>query len=429
MKHNREIFAIALPAIVSNITTPLLGLVDVAVTGHIGAPVYIAAIAVGGTMFNMLYWLFNFLRMSTTGLTAQAYGAGGNECATILYRSMLAAILTGCALLLLSEPLADTILSFMDADDESSALARRYFGICIWGAPAVMLTYSMSGWFLGMQNSKAQMWMAIITNLVNTVISIVLVFGFKMKIEGVATGTLTAQWIGAAAGAAFIFFRYRPEFPAIHKLLDTKSLLRFFRLNTDIFLRTACLVAVTLWFTHAGAIQGTDVLAANALLLQLFMLFSFFMDGFAFSGEALTGKYHGAGDLRHLSSLIKSLMTTGLACALLFSIVYFLAGDMLLNVLAKDRSVTELAGEYLPWAAAVPLCGFAAFIWDGIFVGLVRTRGMLLSMFAAMCVFFAAYFTFRPLLYNNAQWLAFNLYLLTRGLMQYLLYRRQISSL
>lgn len=428
MKHSREIFAIALPAIVSNITTPLLGLVDVAVTGHIGAPVYIAAIAVGGTMFNMLYWLFNFLRMGTTGLTAQAYGAGGGDCALILYRSMLAAIITGAVLLMLSGPIADLILTFMDADGESSRLARRYFDICVWGAPAVMMSYGMSGWLLGMQNSKAQMWMALVTNLVNIAISLVLVVALKWKIEGVATGTLCAQWIGAATGASIIFVRYRPRLPKLGKLIEPRAVMKFFRLNTDIFLRTACLVAVTLWFTHAGAVQGNDILAANALLLQLFMLFSFFMDGFAFSGEALTGKYHGAGNGEKQSSLISSLMKTGLACAIVFSLVYFTGGDLLLHLLAKDRGVIELAKHYLPWAVAVPLCGFMAFIWDGIFVGLVRTRAMLVSMFAAMCVFFASYFTFYPMMYNNAQWLAFNLYLLTRGIVQCLLYRRLFSS-
>lgn len=430
MKHRSEILAIAIPAIVSNITTPLLGLVDVAVTGHIGAALYIGAIAVGGAMFNMLYWLFNFLRMGTTGFTAQAYGTGyTTKTSIILYRGLVVGFIIGVAMLILSRPIGSVVLGFMDADGSTRDLALRYFSICIWGAPAVLMTYSLSGWFLGMQNSRAQMWMAIVTNVVNIAVSVSLVFGFGCKIEGVATGTLTAQWVGFLTGACILVVKYRPSLATFREIFEFRPLLRFFRVNSDIFLRTACLVAVTLWFTHAGALAGTDILAANALLMQLFMLFSFFMDGFAFSGEALSGKYVGRADMDSLNTLVRSLLRIGFVSAIIFSIIYFVAGEQIIRLLAEDLVVVDTAKRYLPWAAAIPLCGFLAFVWDGIFVGLVRTRPMLASMAMALVVFFVLYYIFRGTSANDGLWLAFDAYLLVRGAVLWLNFRNWRRSI
>lgn len=425
MKHRREIFAIAIPAIVSNITTPILGLVDVAVTGHIGAAVYIGAIAVGGSMFNMLYWLCNFLRMGTSGLTAQAFGAADAEAQSrILYRALLVGLALGLAIFALQRPLADVILRFMDADDATQALARRYFNICVWAAPAVTATLGISGWLLGMQNSRATMVIAIATNIVNVVLSIGLVFGAGWKIEGVATGTMVAQWFGALLGLGIIAWKYRPAFPGLRSIFESTALRGFFRINTDIMLRTACLVAVTMWFTHAGATQSTAILAANALLLQLFMLFSFFMDGFAFSGEALAGKFHGAGNPQALRELIADILRVGLWCAVIFAVLYCLLGEAFLRVLADDQSVVATAVAYLPWAVAIPLCGFMAFAWDGILIGLTCTRIMLAAMALAMITFFALYFSLFHRWGNHALWLAFDAYLTVRGAAEWIIWRK-----
>ena len=425
MKHSREILAIALPAIVSNITTPVLGLVDVAVTGHIGAAVYIGAIAVGGTMFNMLYWLFNFLRMGTSGLTAQAYGADdGNRCTLLFWRSVTVAVIIGACILALSQPIGGVILRFMDADNATQSLAATYFSICVIGAPAVMLSYALSGWFIGMQDSRTPMWMALLTNVANIVASITLVFGFGLKIEGVAAATCLAQWLGVLLGLVIAIKRYRIRRPDFRIVFERGPLAAFFRINTDIFFRTACLVAVTLWFTHAGASQSVDILAANALLLQLFMLFSFFIDGFAFAGEALAGKYHGRGSQTSLRTLVNELMRIGLYFAIIFTALYILGGEWFMAMLAEDKNVVSIAAAYLPWAAAVPLWGFAAFIFDGIFVGLTRTRAMLSAMAVAMLTFFCIYFALKSALGNNALWLAFCSYLAVRGLAEYMFYRR-----
>ncbi len=424
MKHGREIRAIAIPAIVSNITTPILGLVDVAVTGHIGAAVYIGAIALGGTVFNILYWLFNFLRMGTSGPTAQAYGAGNAKAvALIFWRSVAVAAIIGLGLLCVGAPCGKYVLAFMDADDATQTLASHYFAICICGAPAVMISYALTGWFIGMQNSTAPMWIAIATNIVNIALSVSLVFGFGLKIEGVAVGTMAAQWLGALLGLAIVFRKYRPVRPPVIEIFRRKQLLAFFRINTDIFFRTACLVAVTLWFTHAGARRSVDILAANALLLQLFMLFSFFMDGFAFAGEALAGKYYGSGDSGSLRSLIRSLMLIGIVFAAVFALLYASVGDVFMSLLAEDPQVVAVAHRYLPWAVAVPICGFLAFIWDGILIGLTRTRAMLYAMAIAMLIFFLIYFIFTPMFANDALWLAFCAYLAARGVAESLFFR------
>lgn len=426
MKHTRPILAIALPAIVSNITTPLLALVDVAITGHIGEAVFLAAIALGTTLFNTLYWLFNFLRMGTSGPTAQAYGAGDHgACAAVLGRSLLIAVAMGIVLIAVGWLAGGAVLRFMDADDATQALALEYFHICIFGAPAVLITYSITGWLIGMQNTRATMAIAIATNVLNVAVSATLVFGFGMKLAGVAIGTLSAQWAGALMGLGWVVLKYRFGMPPMRLLLERRPLARFFSINTDIFLRTTCLVAVTFWFTHAGAVQSVSVLAANSLLMQLFMLFSFFMDGFAYAGEALAGKFVGAGNMVQLRSLIRELIVIGIGFALLFGALYFFFGGAVLGLLTDEESVVATAANYLPWAALVPLCGFAAFIWDGILVGLIRTRIMLAAMAAAMLTFFAVYALSVHHLGNHGLWLAFCCYLAMRGFAEWILFRKK----
>lgn len=408
----------------------MLGLVDIAVAGRIGEAVYIAAIAVGGTMFNLLYWMFNFLRMGTGGLTAQACGADDMERATlVLVRSAIVAGLVGLTILLTGGPLAALILDFLKPDSVTVALARRYFAVGVFGAPAVMLTYTLSGWFIGMQNSRVPMWMAILTNVVNIILSPLLVFRFDMSIEGIAVATVVGQWAGVLFGAVVLSRCYVLRRCHWRHIVKASELSRFFRINTDIFLRTGCLVAVTLWFTHTGAMQGADILAANALLLQLFMLTSFFMDGIAFAGEALAGKYMGCGDMSGLRTLVTSLIRLALLCALFFSLIFACGGRTLLSLLADNGGVVESAMEYLPWAVAIPLCGFSAFVFDGVFIGLTLTRSMLAAMAVAAAVFFAISIGLFPSLANNALWLAFDVYLLIRGLMECILMKIFVNKM
>ena len=408
----------------SNITTPLLGLVDTAISGHLGSAAYLGAIALGGTLFSTLYMLFGFLRMGTSGLTAQACGAGDRQAEGIILRRALLVALCGAIVLLIASPFAGgSVLRLIGSPDELTAtLAERYFHIVIWGAPAVLCTYSLSGWLLGMQDSKAVMWMSMVTNVVNIIVSIALVYGLKMKIEGVALGTLTAQYCGALYGLRTVYHRFRPQRASIAEILRGGELGRFFRVHSDIFLRTCCLIAVTLWFTHSGAEAGVDILAANALLLQLFLLFSYFMDGFAFSGEALGGKFHGAGHPAEVRVLVRELMLTGLICALVFGTVYMAGGETIFTLLSDDPDVRAVAAQYLWWAVALPFCGFGAFVMDGVMIGMTKTRGMLAGLGVAAGVFFGLYFYGRGAdMGNHALWLAFDAYLLTRGVMEYLI--------
>lgn len=425
---NRKILALAIPSIITNITTPLLGLMDVAIVGHMGSAVYIAAIAVGGTMFNMLYWLFGFLRMGSSGMTAQAYGAGDtHNIAVVLYRALLVAVCIGVLLVLLHYPVGLFALKFMDADTETQRLAMRYFSILVWGAPAVLGTYALSGWFLGMQNAKAAMWMSILINISNIAVSLLLVIGFQLKIEGVACGTLTAQWLGFAYGLGIVAKKYTIHMPLFKDLVDRDGLKRFFSVNVDIFLRTLCLVAVTMWFTRVGATQGTLILAVNTLLMQFFMLFSYFMDGFGFAGEALVGRYVGAKDAAMAKLSIKMLMKWGAVLALAFSLLYFVGGTEFLNLLSSNREVTDEARDYFYWIVALPILSFSAFSWDGIYIGATDTRAMLVSMAAATTVYFTAYYFLFPLLGNHGLWVAFLAYLSVRGiilaLMRHRIYR------
>lgn len=424
-KIDRDILALALPSVVANITTPLLGLVDMAIVGHMGSPAYMAAIALGGTMFSMIYWVFGFLRMGTSGMTAQACGAGDrHERDASLYRAMSVALGIGVVLIALQRPLRGALLGFFGGEAEAMELASRYFDILVYGAPATLGLYALNGWMIGVQNSRLAMWSSLIINVVNIAASLMLVYVMHLGIEGVASGTLTAQWTGFAAGCLMVR-GYRPRVGRMRQLFDAVRLKRFFAVNVNLFLRTLCLVFVTVWFTRAGARQGDVILSVNALLMQLFILFSYMMDGFAYAGEALAGKLTGARREGEKRELLRRLFFAGSVVSLVFTVAYALAGDEILRLLSDDTTVIGRAHEYMWWSISVPFAGMAAFIWDGVFVGETRTRQMLVSMAVAMVVFFCVNFTLYSTLGNHALWLAFILYLITRGLAQTILYRHK----
>lgn len=422
---NRKILALAIPSIIANITTPLLALVDTAIVGHMGSAVYIAAIAVGGVMFNMLYWLFGFLRGGTSGLAAQACGADDMRQATlVLYRSIGVAAMVGVAMIALQWPVAHGLTLFLEPDSATAPLSRQYFDILIWGAPAMLCTYALSGWFLGMQNSRMIMWTSLVVNVVNIAASVTLVYAFHFKIAGLATGTLIAQWSGLGAGLFFLR-GYRLARVTWRDIVQGRELRRFFSVNIYVMLRTACMIAVTLWFTRTGARQGAVILAVNTLLMQLFLLFSYMMDGFAFAGEALVGRYVGARRPADVSRCIKVLFRWGAGLAVLFTALYFFGGERFLHLLSSDSGVIAASADYWWWALTIPFAGMAGFVWDGVYIGATLTRRLMLSMLAAMAVFFAIDLSLFPTLGNHALWLAFTAYLATRGLAQWLLWPRR----
>ena len=429
--NNREILQIALPSIVSNITVPLLGLIDVTIVGHLGAASYIGAIAVGGMFFNIIYWIFGFLRMGTSGMTSQAFGRKDDaETMRLLTRSTGVGLVIAFMLIVLQYPIEQIAFALIQTTPEVERLASLYFRICIWGAPAVLGLYSFSGWFIGMQNSRYPMFIAITQNIVNILVSLLLVYGFNMKIEGVAIGTLIAQYAGLFIACALWHHQYRPRLQhhaEFRSLLDKQAMYRFFQVNRDIFLRTLCLVAVTVFFTSAGAAQGEVILAVNTLLMQLFTLFSYIMDGFAYAGEALAGKHIGANNRIALRQMVHQLFKWGIGLSLAFTLLYGLGGEGFLRLLTDEASVITASSVYFYWVLAIPLAGFSAFLYDGIFIGATATHLMLRAMIIASAAFFLIYFGCKEMMGNHALWLAFITYLTLRGLMQGILGRKILN--
>lgn len=425
---NKKILQLAIPSIVSNITVPLLGLIDVAIVGHLGSASYIGAIAVGGMLFNIIYWLFGFLRMGTSGMTSQAFGRRDlQEVTRVLLRAVAVGGFIALCLLMLQYPIRVTAFHLIDATPEVRQLAGVYFNICVWGAPAVLGLYGFAGWFIGMQNSRFPMYIAITQNVVNIAASLAFVFLLDMKIEGVALGTLIAQYAGLFMatglwwcyyGRLKITFRWR-------EIVGRTAMKRFFMVNSDIFFRTLCLVAVTTFFTSTGARQGDVVLAVNTLLMQLFTLFSYIMDGFAYAGEAMTGRFIGAQNRNGLYKMIRLLFRWGWGLSLVFTLLYMIGGQGFLGLLTNDRTVIDSAANYYYWVLAIPLAGFAAFLWDGILIGATATRLMLYSMLMASGMFFVVYYTFYGTMGNHALWMAFLVYLSLRGMMQWGLWHRR----
>lgn len=420
---DRQILKLAIPAIVSNITVPLLGLVDLAIVGHIGNETLIGAIAVGSMIFNVIYWVFGFLRMGTSGLTAQALGRGDH----IAIRSLLAqSILIGFAIALFfvvfQMPVRWLAITVMHPSLEVTPYVRTYFNICIYGAPAMLCLYGISGWFIGMQDTRSPMVVSISQNVINILASFILVFVFHLKIEGVAFGTLIAQWCGLALALLLLKRKRRfLQIKSIHSFtFSLVSFLPFLKVNRDIFFRTLFLVAVFLFFTSAGARQGDMVLSVNTLLMTFFTLFSYFMDGFAFAGEALCGKTFGSNDMSAFHAFYHRLFCWGGGMIIVFTMVYAMGGISFLHLLTDQQTVIAAAQAYFPWVLVIPIAGMAAFVYDGIFIGITATRGMLITCALASVVFFLIYFLLFPTMGNHALWLSLVTYLALRGIFQYI---------
>lgn len=429
---NQKVLKLAIPNIISNITVPLLGLVDMAMMGHLESEIYIGAIALGGVIFNFLYWMFSFLRMGTSGFTAQAYGQKNQkEIYTLFARSLSIGLLAGVVLILLQWPLAMGAFHFLEGSAEVKNLAREYFHIRIWAAPATIGLYSFTGWFIGMQNSKIPMTIAITINSLNILFSAFFVFYMKMNSAGVALGTVMAQYIGLLLALVFFYKRYHDGLSWLKKinLWDRNGLRRFLSVNSDIFIRTLCIIAIFTFFTSKSAGMSDTLLAVNSLLLQFLMFFAFFMDGFAYAAEALAGKYFGAGNREKLISLSKNVFKWGLGLGGLFFGIYLFAGESIIAFLTKHSAVRLAAKPYIIWAALVPLTSFAAFVWDGIYIGATASKGMRNSMLMATLLLFApGYYFLSPWLENHALWLAMNLFMFGRGFFQTLLARKQVYN-
>ena len=429
---NREILRLAIPSIISNITVPLLGIVDVAIVGHIGDENYIGAIAIGSMIFNVIYWLFGFLRMGTSGFTSQAFGAGNTQATAYVLRKMLVLSFgVAAAFVLFQLPIRHLAFLLMGVNNDIHPLVATYYNIVVWGAPATLGLYVLTGCLVGMQNTRVPMWVSIAQNIINIAASALLVFAFHMGIAGVAIGTLVAQWAGFVMSLLSLRSGYAKEWHtalsrAITKLQSHTEIftISFFSANRDIFLRTLCLVSVNLFFTAAGSRQGAMMLSVNTLLMTFFTLFSYVMDGFAYAGEALAGRYFGARDTASLNLLAQRLMHWGMALSVAFSLVYLLAREAILGLLTDKQPVVVAAADYRLWAVMVPLTGFAAFVFDGIFIGITATRAMFMSCFVGAIAFFLIYYSLFGEWHNHALWLALNIYLALRGVVLAVVFMR-----
>lgn len=433
---NREILRLAIPSIISNVTVPLLGLVDLAVVGHIGNETYISAIAVGSMIFNVMYWLLGFLRMGTSGMTSQAYGRKDRqEWLDILIRTLMIGVGMGLLFIVAQCGIEWGMLRLMNTPAASWRFVATYFRIVIWGAPAMLGLYGLTGWFIGMQNTRTPMLVAVLQNIVNILASLFFVFVLGWGVSGVATGTLLAQWVGFLV-SLYAAYRQMTTIGVDERVCLQGSVRRvlamkgkwgeFFRVNKDIFLRTLCLVAVNFFFTSSGGKQGPMILAVNTLLMTLFTLFSYIMDGFAYAGEALSGKYYGAGDRVGLRITVRRLFGFGIIMALFFTLMYVFGGVGFLHLLTSDRTVVVAAYPYLFWAYVIPVVGMAAFVLDGVFIGLTATKGMLFSTAMAMITFFVVYYLLWSSYGNDALWIAFLSFLGMRGIASILWARRYL---
>lgn len=427
---NKRILSLAVPSIISNITVPLLGLVDVAIVGHIGDASYIGAIAVGSMLFNVIYWLFGFLRMGTSGMTSQALGKRDfAEVVRLLVRSLGIGVGIGILFFILQRLVIEGGLWAMKPETAVMELARRYCYVCIWGAPAVLGLYGFTGWFIGMQNTRIPMVVSLVQNVVNIIASLVLVFGFHLTVEGVAMGTVIAQWWGflMALLMGHIYYHRLTKYDFVRGLFDMKSLKKFFVVNRNIFLRTVCLVSVNLFFTAAGSREGTIVLAVNTLLMTLFTIFSYFMDGFAYAAEALSGKYYGAGNRVAFNDVVHRVFVFGSVVAIAFTLLYIVGGSHFLGLLTSDNRVVAASSEYFWWAVLIPITGMAAFVFDGIFIGITRSGSMFLSTVISAGIFYVLFFGLHTFMGNHALWLAFLIYLSMRGIVLWFIYKRKIQ--
>lgn len=427
---NRKILALALPNIISNITVPLLGLVDIAIVGHLGDDSLIGGIAIGTAVFNFIYWNFAFLRMGASGCTAQAYGARNfTEIASVFVRALILALAAALLLVVFQRPIGHAVFLLMDGTPHTMSYAADYFYARIWAAPATISMFAFHGWYIGMQNSRFPMYISIGVNVVNLIFCLWFALGLGWGIVGVAWGTVVAQYSGLVLSIVLwgVYYRRFLWYIRIRECLKLDALLAFFKINRDIFLRTACIVVVYTFFTSASSGMGDTMLAVNTLLMQLFTLFSYLMDGFAYAGESLAGRYTGAHNVQALNRCVRLLLVWGGVVAVLYTGIYAFGWRTVLSLFTESPAILSEAGGYVGWLIAIPLVAFIPFTIDGVLIGATRTAVMRDSVFLSTALFFAVYYGFRSVIGNNALWAAFLLFLIARGILQYFMtYRLKI---
>ena len=401
---NKDILKLAVPSILANITVPLVGMVDIAVAGHldVNAATMIGGIAIGSMLFDLLYWNFGFLRVGTGGLTAQAYGRGDRkECAKIFARAAGIALASALVLIAIQWLFVNLALTVVDSTPEVRQLAAKYFYIRIWAAPATLSLMAFKGWFIGMQDSVSPMITDLVVNGMNVLMSIVLALGLTigdwyyegMGFSGIAAGTVAAQYAGFVTAVVLMLLKYRRNTMAALGPGDLKDIFkggetrRFFVMNADLFVRSLCFIAIYIGFTVISARYGDVLLAVSSIMMKILMIFSYFTDGFAYAGEALTGRHIGSQDRSMVRQTVKWTFIWSMSIAVIFMGIYHFGGVPLVKLMTSDMAVVEQSKVYLPWLLLMPVVGCAAFTWDGIYIGATASKAIRNSMIWAVAAF------------------------------------------
>ena len=430
---NRSILKLAIPNIVSNITVPLLGLVDMMLMGHLESVAYIGAIGLGGTIFSVMYSIFSFMRAGTTGFTAQSYGSKNNtEISYSFYRSICIALIATVLVLSLQRPIEWIAMQLLHGSDEVLGYTSEYFRVRIWAAPAVLSLYTFNGWYIGMQNTTIPMIIAIMINVVNIAFSVLFVNVFHLGVRGVALGTVIAQYIGLLTAVIFLFTKYRQYLIPVKRdvLFQADKLRRFFKVNTDFMIRSILLVLTIAFFTNQSAKLGDNILAVNMILMQFFYIFSYFTDGFAYAGEALVGRFTGARDLVMLKKTVKYLLLWGVSLSVPFTLLYWAFPEPFIHLVSDQPGVVEQARPYYIYLILIPVITFAAFLWDGIYIGATAAKEIRNAMIiASLFVFLPAWYLLTPSYGNHGLWMAFLLFMVARGVSMTIMAKKAVFSL
>ena len=423
---NKEILRLAIPNILSNLSIPLLSTVDTALMGRLSEE-HIGAVGLASMIFNFVYWNFGFLRMGTTGITAQFFGKQDKARILVtLLRAGLLALILGLLILVLQIPLREGSIVLMQANDEVAPHISTYFNIRIWAAPATLMLYALMGWFFGMQNAIYPLILTVSVNVVNMILSYVLVFHYDMEIAGVAWGTVIAQYVGLVVGIALFFAKYRGyrvHFDLV-LLKNIHAFRQFLLINRDIFVRTLFLTFVFGFFYSQSSSFGDQVLAVNVILLQYVNWLSYGIDGFAFATESLVGKYFGAGNVQSVRKAIQANFAWAFAVSLAITLTYAVLGDQLIYVFTDQEDIISAASPYLFWMVLFPVIGFACYIWDGIYIGLTASKAMRNSMALALLLFLIIYFPLKAAYANHGLWMSLLCFLAARGILQWIWYRK-----
>ena len=414
----RRVFLLAIPLILSNLTQPLLSMVDTILSGHLPSPAALGGVAVGGIFFNSIYWTFGFLRMATTGLVAQSHGAGDQDQLMHHFgRALLTAGIIGALILAVHRPLISAALALLGASSEVHRNALLYCSIRIWSAPAALANYTILGYLLGRQRARTALLLQATINLVNMAVALALVLWRHWGVAGIATATMTAEWTGCVLGLAIMLASgARPSHVRWSELVDGASLRRLFALNRDILLRTLSLVAAYAWFTRTGARSGNTILAANAVLINFLWIAGYGLDGFANATEALVGEAIGAGRVADFRAVLKASSVSAFTVSAALSLLYLLFGRNLIAVFTNQEAVRSLAVQYLPWLIVLPLVAVWSFLLDGVYIGATRAQELRDSMLIALLGYLGLAIVLTARFGNHGLWCAMLAFMALRAI-------------